>query len=205
MQSLEDFCEVAAITECHEKPGKLDDTATLVADLVKKSHAIAVEKGWWPDGKRSPIEQVNNFHAEVSEAWEEYRKTGTKRLGAGIAYWGEGHKPEGFWVEIADLLIRLADSAGHYGWKIEPFKSAAIQIWPDPSHAPEFIGALHSHLCLCASAVGQNGEFVQGKVSAIFGLCLWFAGVCDVDLWQVIEVKMDFNRTRPPRHGGKHA
>ena len=46
-------------------------------DYIKESHKTADEKGWWEkdafNGERSVGDQFANFHAEVSEAWEEYR------------------------------------------------------------------------------------------------------------------------------------
>ena len=40
--------------------------------LTCVAHAMAVDKGWW-EGERSAVECWVNFHAELSEAWEEYR------------------------------------------------------------------------------------------------------------------------------------
>lgn len=83
-----------------------------IDELIFLSHETAKAKGWW-NGSRSAGDQFANFHAEVSEAWEEWRKNGW-RLDRMI-YPGENGKPEGLAVELADLLIRVADTCGKYG------------------------------------------------------------------------------------------
>jgi len=89
-----------------------------IQELVERAHKTAKEKGWW-EGERDLGEVLANVHAEVSEAWEEYRH------GADLTEirlkWDEhdGLKPEGFPVELADILIRVADLAGAYGIDLE--------------------------------------------------------------------------------------
>lgn len=92
-----------------------DNASMTLQGLIDESHGTAVEKGWWDNPDRSFGEIVALFHTEVSEAFEEYR--------AGHAldeiYYGESGKPEGVPIELADLLIRIADFAGHYGVPLE--------------------------------------------------------------------------------------
>lgn len=89
-----------------------------IQELVERAHKTAKEKGWW-EGERDLGEVLANVYAEVTEAWEEYRH------GADLTEIrferGEhgGLKPEGFPVELADILIRVADLAGAYGIDLE--------------------------------------------------------------------------------------
>ncbi len=101
-------------------------------------HFNTVTHGWWegvsPEDKIKSIpEKLLLIIAEIAEATEEYRD-GKMEL-----YFGAGGKPEGFWVEIADAVIRVLD----------------------------------------------------------------LAEAMDVDLEHVIELKHEYNKTRPYRHGGK--
>lgn len=101
-----------------------------INDLINKAHQTAVLKGWWGDAAadvlrltddpldnayedRNLYEQVALMHSELSEAVEELRN------GRGVTevYYNEDKpgKPEGFPVELADVLIRIFDTAGRYG------------------------------------------------------------------------------------------
>jgi len=79
----------------------------------KEVHQLAIEKGWW-DKERAIGDIFANFHAEISEAWEEHRK-GLKPTDSYIC---EG-KPEGMAIELADCIIRILDFCGKYNIDIE--------------------------------------------------------------------------------------
>jgi len=76
-------------------------------DIVTEAHAAAITKGWY-DGERNIPELLALIHSEISEALEEYRR------GDMATYYREGNaKPEGFAIEIADAVIRIADLCGY--------------------------------------------------------------------------------------------
>jgi NTP pyrophosphatase (non-canonical NTP hydrolase) len=81
-------------------------------DIQKEVHRLAIDKGWYEE-KRSIPELLCLVHSEVSEALEEYR-SGSKgtRL-------GDGGKPEGLPIELADVIIRVCDMAEYLGIDIE--------------------------------------------------------------------------------------
>ena len=74
--------------------------------MCKRAYEIAKSKGWHETDRPIP-EYISNIHAEVSEAFEEYRKgnmrtqIGTESLGC--------IQPLGFYSELADVVIRIAD------------------------------------------------------------------------------------------------
>lgn len=85
-----------------------------ITELVTAAHELAKSKGWWPEGEPVNIpEKLALIHSEVSEALEEYRG-GT--MGTVIR---EGGKPEGFDVELADIVIRVADLCGRLSIDLE--------------------------------------------------------------------------------------
>lgn len=81
--------------------------------LVKKSYCIADSKGWHSLPATIP-ERLCLIHSEVSEALEDYR---SGREPSAIYYedtYG-AKKPCGIPIELADIVIRVADFCGIYG------------------------------------------------------------------------------------------
>ena len=86
----------------------------LVNDVIESANRTAREKGWWlDDAQRNIPEVLALIHSEVSEALEEYRRDGLDGL-SNIRLDPATGKPEGFVVELADSIIRIADLCGEY-------------------------------------------------------------------------------------------
>lgn len=84
-----------------------------IREYQQEIHQTAVEKGWWEDPNRNMLECLMLIVSEVSEAAEEYREHG-----ADFHYESFG-KPEGFYVELADAIIRILDLAEKGGVDME--------------------------------------------------------------------------------------
>jgi len=82
-----------------------------ITELVERAHATAKSKGWWEnrDPEASIPELIALMHSELSEALESFRSDPAPLLRTG---WHKGQKPEGFGVELADCVIRIADACG---------------------------------------------------------------------------------------------
>lgn len=192
-------------------------------DLAKEAHQISVEHGWW-DPEPTFGDLVALMHSELSEALEEYRagrpmvwyaceedESGTMcgdacslyNLGAECEY--RSKKPEGIAVELADCIIRILDWAGHEGVEMDRIFGAVKNHCPTWEVAPvqkfgDFISGLHNLLSMAYT----DEEDMRG---------IYFCMVIDyiqealkqsgVDLYTVMRAKMEYNRTRPYRHGGK--
>ena len=97
-----------------------------INELCKESHAISLEKGWYDKGDRNIGELLMLVTSELVEALEEVRNGWNPKA---IYYSGEGSaskeqsekhpKPEGFPVELADAVIRIADLCGYLGIDLE--------------------------------------------------------------------------------------
>jgi NTP pyrophosphatase (non-canonical NTP hydrolase) len=106
-----------------------------IKDLVKESHQTAVDHGWW-DEDRNFGEQIALMHSELSEALEEYRNNKgmaeiyfeckksncihkTNGLCSQVKNSCPYAKPCGIPTELADCIIRIADTCGKYGIDLE--------------------------------------------------------------------------------------
>lgn len=84
-----------------------------IKDLVKKAHANAKAKGFH-DKDHGAIHSLMLVVSELAEACEEIRKFPDPKH-----WYKENGKIEGFPVELADAVIRIADMCGKYGIDLE--------------------------------------------------------------------------------------
>ena len=79
-----------------------------IRDAQRKIWQTAEDHGWHEGALNIP-EKLALIHAEVSEALEDYRKSATNAELAQIRW--NGDKPDGFAIELADIVIRVFDFA----------------------------------------------------------------------------------------------
>jgi hypothetical protein len=116
---LKQFLIDTLINSTMSKHEKLD---TNLENLARRIYDNNVAHGWWEGRTEKEIpELIALMHSELSEALEEYRKP---EIGLSSIYFPEG-KPEGFTVELADLLIRMLDIL--HGFKLMPVFMSALQ------------------------------------------------------------------------------
>ena len=178
-------------------------------NLVTESYTIAKEHGWH-DEERSVSALTLLMQSEVAEIIEEYRKhKGITEIwyevhhdtdGCHYTTTGKpGDKPCGIPVEIADLVIRIADYCGKYNIDLESF----VNIGPRPIADANFEEWLARINYALSKAWSDHVLGVAFWVSAAASYSFALAQAFGIDLWAAIDEKTAFNRTRPYRHGNK--
>lgn len=120
-------------------------------------------------------------------------------------------KPEGLISELADVVVRIADLAG-------ALESTRPSKWLDADD-DVLLSQLTSELKstdqeafnTMRSIVDQatenlrigNVDGMLGELGVLLAECQRMADFFGLDLSDAVRVKMDFNRSRPHRHGGK--
>lgn len=197
-------------------------------ELAKEAHQIAVEHGWW-DKEPTFGELVALMHSELSEALEEYRagrpmvwyRCGHDgadclspkeqicyvpvTLGVTEDCMFHEEKPEGIAVELADCVIDILDWAGHEDADLDrvfvAVKADRLKWDLDKiSHFGDFISGLHNILSMAYTDEEDNQGIYFCMVIDYIQEALKQSGVA---LYTVMRAKMEYNRTRPYRHGGK--
>ncbi|MEK5477525.1 hypothetical protein NYE70_11330 [Paenibacillus sp. FSL R5-0407] len=191
-----------------------------ISELVREAHKNAVSKGWWEED-RSFGEIIALIHSEGSEALEDFRngaephatwyekKTGTEiRLATEPV--DETWKPCGIPSELADICIRIFDTAGRYNWGSR-LEASAIESIERCFKSDEKYNSFPEHLTSIHFDLSQAWNYRARGSERLAIACLGHAlnGVrCvaakyNIGLDQAIAEKMAYNATRPHRHGGK--
>ena len=182
------------------------------ADLQKEAHAIAKEKGWW-DQERTFGDCIALVHSELSEALEAYRVRELvewTRPGYWPPHLDSPPKPMGVASELADVVIRIADTAEWYGENLEGHVSHH-QGWVSQlayerlaETFGEWIMVIHMTLSDACGAwyVREDRCVWINALARAVALTYRMAAHYGIDLDAAIEAKVEYNRTREYRHGG---
>ena len=183
--------------------------------LTQTSYEIAKSKGWW-ENPRGFAALTLLMQSEISEALEDYRN-GKRPNQVWYEYppdiidsvpvlsSGERGKPCGIPSEIADVIIRICDFAGHYDLKLEHmyYLGDHNEFTVLLARANWFISkawdVLDYHGLDHHDHRVQVGELLSEAIAFLLALCSRY----EIDIEAAIKTKTEFNRTRPMRHGGK--
>lgn len=162
-------------------------------ELQKRAHATAVAKGWHesdelgPDGKptaRQKLAWIALVTDELDEAAEERK-----------AFYLDGKKPCGEIIELADALIRMLDMAWACGWELKEVDSGL----PIYSYRTMLVSRIRT-------GSDDQEEAASLLASAIIDELRDSTIGSEFEHWEFyVKLKMDYNDTRPHRHGGKLA
>ena len=162
-------------------------------------HANAVTHGFWEPGSEPTFgEYCALIHEEISEAFSAWRN------GEPDEYI-KGGKPEGVWVELADVVIRCADWLGYVEHKTAPFSDTVYSKLKDQlseldeNKFASYITLLHDMLTTAKESIMFHSRHLSLEYIV---LCIYaMADVRGIDLDAIIDRKCAYNATRPYRHG----
>ena len=99
-----------------------------INDYCEKAYKTGVEHGWYENGQPNVGERLMLIVSEIAEAMEFYRdgrditilrEHELRGIPMELFHRESDAKPDGFWIEIADAVIRIFDFAGAYGINLE--------------------------------------------------------------------------------------
>jgi hypothetical protein len=186
--------------------------------LAKEINANARAKGFW-DEERNFGEMLMLAISELSEAREQHRSGNPylwffhaedclhAPLNQILDLWPEREgcicnvKPEGIAVEIADCAIRLMDTL----YSIEPDIDNLVEAYVDDygyDKMPENFGHALAGICRnIANGLGKMRSFRQMCLTVALDQCVYLMKRYTEDPEKIIRLKMDYNATRPHKHG----
>ncbi len=167
-----------------------------VTDIAEQIHRTAREKGFW-DTERNMGEMFMLTISELAEALEAHRN------GDSTFYLEENGKPEGTVVELADAVIRCLDAL-QYNWDLPDTIAERMAERRKLHDASGDIFAISENF-------GENLLKISDLVCRSKRHYLWLIDVVvmcerlvesmDHDIWAAVRIKMEYNTTRPYKHG----
>jgi len=163
---------------------------TDINKLSETVHTWAVDVGWWDNKDRCPFETLQLFSTEVAEATEGERK---QLMDDPLP-----NRPMGE-VELADVVIRAVDMAGHYGWIYSATMRPRLMYYGEKT-----IGAMHLSLNKIIIQLAdsfhydgtESASMCSFGYSVLIEACYYIAFVQGYDIDGAIVEKIEYNRTR---------
>lgn len=167
--------------------------------LAHEIHSTAKEKGFW-DEERNTGEMLMLIISELAEALEEHRD------GREVIYYVEGGKPEGTAIELADAVIRCLDTlyakwhSRLGGMQIFYEDQSLLQCSENPLSMYKIDDNFGENLLKAVDLAVRGQRNILFLVDCVI-YCERLCETLGVDIWHAARVKMDYNTTRPYKHG----
>lgn len=190
---------------------------TTIKEIQEQVHALAVEKGWWPstrfdeNGALLPDAfgaAIALVHSEITEAVRAVEQAAARLDDSLCCEWKRDidGKPEGVPSEVADVVIRVLDLFGASGVPAiqEPsgFDVNVAEYQDEPEELQHRLRKLHDYADDALEEYRNHGN-VALALEALVTDCFIVSFEYEFYLFEAIERKHAFNKTRPVRHGGK--
>lgn len=166
-------------------------------EIGRRQYDIAKDKGFY-DPLRTDEETVCLFYSEVVEAFESYRKKEEP------FFMSPEGKPEGWAVELIDIVLRILDYLCSQGRWID--NDIALKVIEEKAVSGKFseIPFLTIHCIFRINETYCDGKIINLNILIDVILDIFaFLILHKQPIAEIIDAKIEYNRTRPHRHGGK--
>lgn len=158
--------------------------------LITRSHKQSVEKGFWENPMSFDM-AMTLIISEISEAVEAHRK------GRLEPDWNDTQSvKESFGAEIADAIIRIFDWCGRHDYELEFIPKTGFQYWNKVDEGSNFM-----HLFYTFSHYWSVGEDKESTFESLFNWLMDYSKFHKIDIEKYILWKLDYNMSRPYKHG----
>ena len=196
-------------------------------------HENAVKHGWWDEERtfgeiialcHSELsEALEEYRAKRPMVWRKCMTSDgdTPCMESGCGDWNNGEceltclspKPEGVAAELADCIIRVLDYFGKEELDVDALMQEAMKAVmcdvPGRIYAAtlgDCISRWHLLLSLAYScwckASGTHASALR-MARCVCEILAWGKVTDGVDFEMILDIKHEYNKTRPYRHGGK--
>jgi hypothetical protein len=174
------------------------------AAIAKEAHETAKASGFW-DEDRTPAYMACLIHSQIADAFREWRKWGTGNCMyyevqspqgkttlpiANVDGWKANDpewKPHGLAVELADVVILLADWTEEENWSI----GYEMPFMTDDGTIEDYVAYAHEQ----ASVMGYY-QYTGQATEMLLGCVMECSELFNIPLAEAIRVKMAYNKTR---------
>lgn len=165
-----------------------------LTELQKQIFEVNKANGWH-DKVPSKLEQHALFHTEITEAYIEFI------AGRFETWYQEDGKPEGFYTELADVVIRILD---YFSLEGITYDKELITTSIPPLNNIAILLNSHKLISRASEYVRQNQQ--MDELLELDYLILFINDVLkhnNQSLADLITEKIAYNKTRGYRYGGK--
>lgn len=171
-------------------------TILSLTELLKEVSELNTKQGWNADRDQSDecrLSMVGLVHSEISEALEDIRNGKTHLFFTVDGKPASSGKPCGLPSELADIVIRCLDFCS---W----FNIPVLELTRPQVFSP--LGTVRPRWA--AARLGKMHQVCSDEdMNEVIRMSYDLAGQYGVVLDDVLTLKHTYNKTRPPKHGGK--
>lgn len=167
--------------------------------LAQEINQINQEKGF-NDSNNSPLETICKIHSEIGEATEQFIKCKPE------VWYGKDGKPEGFNVELIDAFIR---GLGYLAYREYKINNEAFELSPRGLNALnklETCAILNMVLSEATHTFRAGYDYLYELEHFARFVYRYFLDNNKIETFEkLLREKIEYNKTRPYRHGNKEA